>query len=109
MAAKSYLWACIIILIVFSPTIRMEEDADDDHCGEQSADQVGDFSTLLFDLRGENCYGKFLTRLRNRVEAPTMICGVKSTRKTGLKGKEYILVNLKFSNTEWVTLGSIRF
>lgn len=64
------------------------------------------FGTVTFDLStGVSGYSSFLTRLRNKLEAPTRACGIQSTRNTPIPGQEYVLVQLKISNTQWVTLG----
>lgn len=61
---------------------------------------------VTFELaRGVQSYSRFLTRLRNGVEAPRRACGLQSTRITPLPGAEYGYANLLISNTEWVTLG----
>ncbi|KAL8154972.1 antiviral protein MAP-like [Apium graveolens] len=73
---------------------------------DQEIDTILGYKNVTFELsNGASGYSSFLVRSRNVVEAPTRACGVRSTRNIPLPGAEYVYINLKISNTQWVTLG----
>ncbi|KAK1405724.1 hypothetical protein POM88_005329 [Heracleum sosnowskyi] len=73
---------------------------------EEINGNLAGYSSVTFDLtNGARAYPSFVTRLRNVVEAPARVCDFQSTRRNPLPGNEYVYVNLKISNTQWVTLG----
>lgn len=98
-AAAIWMWCCIMMVMVVMPSLAILYDECDQQLG---------YNTVSWDLSLPDpvkCYPKFLTRLRNQVEAPIRICGLPSTRRAPLEGQEYITVDLKISNRNWVTIG----
>lgn len=89
------IWWCMMVMMAVVPPLTTAQDRE-----------TLSYSTVTFELtNGVTGYSSFLTRLRNQVEAPTRACTLQSTRNPPLTGAEYVLVDLKISNTQWVTLG----
>lgn len=102
--AAKWIWWCTVIItvvVMLSLTLIKKEQV-----GRQLGQQVGAFTTVTFELDdGLSGYSEFLTRLRDALEAPTKACGLQTTVGSPSKGEEYIHVDIKFSNTQWVTIG----
>nr|CAK22417.1 ribosome-inactivating protein [Beta vulgaris] len=100
-AARWIQWCIIMVVVIVPITATTTED--------EAVGKKLSYTTVTFELKYGveplKGYSSFLTRLRNAVEAPTRACGLQFTRKVPLTGKQYVLVDLKFSNTQWVTLG----
>lgn len=73
---------------------------------EEVGSSLQSTSTVGFRTEfGNSGYKAFMRRLRNKMAAPVRPCGIQSARKSPLPGAKYIEVELRNSNTEWVTLG----
>ncbi|XP_021841935.2 antiviral protein MAP [Spinacia oleracea] len=99
MTTTKWVWWCTVIMVVVMLPLTHQQK-------EQVGKKLGAFTTVTFELSsGLSGYSQFLTRLRNAVEAPSMTCGLPSTLRTPLRGKEYVHVDIKLSNTQKVTIG----
>lgn len=67
--------------------------------------QVPDYPTVTFDFEdGASGYSTFMTSLRGNFTGPFTVCGLPVTRNQSAPGGEYVLVELKISDRQWVTV-----
>lgn len=94
-AATVCLW-CIIL--VMRPSSALEE------VSMQEELHLGAYATETYDLSGgTKGYSQFLTNLRKKLEA-TKACNMPVTRANLPAGAEYVLVDLKVTTAQYVTL-----
>ncbi|KNA09904.1 hypothetical protein SOVF_149240 [Spinacia oleracea] len=105
-AAAICVWWYILTIVVVTPSLAVEVIATADDCGQT----LGYFGSVGFEiekgLTNIKCYSNFLTRLRNKIEAPGVrICGLPTTQNLPSTNTDFITIDLKISNTEWVSVG----
>lgn len=100
-------WCMMVAMLVIVPSVAQDKETVPGYTNVtyEPAIVLG-YTNVIYELaNGVTGYSSFLARSRNTVEAPIRACGVQSTRSTPLRGAEYIYINLKISNNQWVTLG----